>query len=157
MKKDKKEKRKYQRYDTEVEIYFQVAYDIKMRVKFQVFDTNRQKRALTKYSGVTKDISAEGLCLVSKKKLEKGDILVLEVYVPNVKVPTQMRGEVRWSQKLPQEPEYRAGVKIVSVNGKLVAGSIRYDTKHEIVWSIVLEAVFENFKAMIKRERPKSA
>ncbi len=42
-------------------------------------------------------------------------------------------------------------MKLISVNGKSVAGSIHYDAEYKIAWSIVLEAVFGSYKTMIKR------
>lgn len=155
MKRVEKEKRKYQRYITEMQVYFRVTYDIRTRLKFQVLDTNKEKRTSRKYSGISENINIEGLCFVSKKKLEKGDMLLLEVYAPNVKVPIQMEGKVRWSQKLPQEAKRRdmfhTGVKLILVSGKSVADSIYYDAKYKVAWSLVLEAVFRSFKAMIER------
>ena len=150
-----KERRKYYRYDTEMKIYFQVSYDIRTKVNFQVLDSTKKKGISTKHSGLSKNISAEGLSFVSKRKLELGDILLLEVYAPNVKIPVLMDGEVRWSHKIPQAPKHKdmfhTGVRLISVNGKSVADSIYYDQKYKVDWSIVLESVFGSFKEMVKQ------
>ena len=155
MKRTKKEKRKYYRHDTEMKIYFQVSYDIRTKVTFQVLDATKQKGISTKYSGLSKNISVEGISFVSKRKLEKGDILLLEVYAPNVEIPVLMDGEVRWSHKISQSPKHKdmfhTGVRLISLNGKSVADSIHYDCEYKVDWSIVLETIFGSFKEMVKQ------
>jgi hypothetical protein len=160
MKKSKKERRKYQRYNTEMELYFRVIYDIRTRVRFQILNTLK-KQAPRRYSGVSKNISVEGLRFVSNKKLKKGNMLLLEVYTPNAKVPIQMQGEVRWSQRLLQGPKkeniFDTAVRVTLVNGKPVADSIHFDAMYKVAWSSVLEDVFGSYKAMIKRLKNSNA
>ncbi|UCC95216.1 MAG: PilZ domain-containing protein [Candidatus Omnitrophota bacterium] len=155
MRRPKKERRRYSRYDTEMKIYFHVSYDIKTKIRYRILASKKQKYSSKKYPGISRNISVEGLCFVSKKKLEKEDMLLLEVYAPNVKAPIQMQGQVRWSCKLPQKPKYKkmfyTGVKLIAVNDEVVADSVHYDAEYKIVWSKVLEAVFGDFKAMVKR------
>jgi hypothetical protein len=145
------ERRKYLRYDTEMKVYFHVKYDIKTRVKFKVL-----KGAPThKYSGLCKNVSVEGLCFISKKKLNIGDMLLLEVYEPIVKGPVMMEGQVRWCKKLPvgagKEKAYHTGVKLVLVNGRSVPDSIYLDKKYKVAWSAVLDSLFGNFAAMVRK------
>ncbi|MFH1678915.1 MAG: PilZ domain-containing protein [Candidatus Omnitrophota bacterium] len=152
MKKIGKERRRFQRHDTEMKVSFQVSYDIKTRVKFQVLDKSKQKLASKKYSGLSKNINVEGLCFTSKKKLEKGNKLLLEVYAPNIVVPVRMQGKVLWDIEFPQGSGlFHAGVKLISVNKKPVADTIHYDKKYKVIWSIVLESVFGSFKTMVKK------
>lgn len=150
-----KERRKYSRFDTELKVYFRVTYDIKTRVKFRILRINKEEHLSRRYSGLSKNISVEGLCFVSKKKLEKGDILLLEVDLPNTKLPIQMEGKVKWSKRLKIRPTraglFRTGVKLISVDGKPVSGSIYYDKEYKVVWSVVLETVFGSFKKMAKK------
>ncbi|MGD9015695.1 MAG: PilZ domain-containing protein [Candidatus Omnitrophota bacterium] len=154
-KKWERERRKYQRYNTEMEVYFRVIYDIRTKVRFQVLDIHKPGHPLKKYFGISKNISVEGLRFVSKKKLKKGDILLLEVYAPNVKIPIQMRGEVRWSRKLLHGPKkknlFHTAVRLTLVNGRSVADSIHFDVGYKVAWSTVLEAVFGGYKTMVKK------
>ncbi|MEI8348669.1 MAG: PilZ domain-containing protein [Candidatus Omnitrophota bacterium] len=155
MVKIEQERRKYSRYDTEMKIYYQVTYDIRTKVKFQVLDSENHKISLRKYSGLSKNISAEGLCFVTKKKLNKGDMVLLEVYVPNVRKPVQMEGRVQWTKKIPREPRhkgmYHTGVKLVLIDGKPVNQSIHFDKKYNIFWDTVLDAVFGSFRKMVRK------
>ncbi|MBM3253153.1 MAG: PilZ domain-containing protein [Candidatus Omnitrophica bacterium] len=150
-----KERRKFERYDTEVKVYFRVNYDIKTKVKFRILSDNKQRRISREYSGLSKNIGVEGLRFVSKKKLEKGDMLLLKINIPNTEVFIQMEGEVRWSKRFSWKPKYRdmfhTGVRLISVNGKSVADSIHYDEEYKIVWSIVLESVLGSFKEAVQR------
>ena len=107
------------------------------------------------YFGIGENISVEGLRFISKKKLKKGNMLFLEVYAPNVKVPIRMQGEVRWSRKFLQGPKKRnmfhTAVMIIVVNGKSVAKSIHFDTGYKVIWSTVLETVLGSYKKMVKK------
>jgi len=159
MAKIEQERREYSRYDTEMKIHYQVTYDIRTRVKFQVMDSGNQKISLRKYSGLSKNISVEGLCFITKKKLHKGDAILLEVYVPNIRKPVRMEGQVQWTKKIlapsKQKDMYHTGVKLMSVNGKPVSPSIHFDEKYNIFWDSVLDAVFGSFRKMVRKLKKK--
>lgn len=153
-----KERRSYERYDVDAKVYFRVAYDIKTRVEFQVVDEKKEGKSLSeKYSAITKNISAEGMCFTCDKKLEKSDNLYIELYLPNSKEPIHMEGEVRWSHSTSlekiKENKFDTGVRLLTVNGKRVHESIHYDKANRIVWSIVLESVFGSFSNLIKKNQ----
>jgi len=148
MKKIKIERRKYPRYDTELKVYFQVRYDVRTKVKFQIMTNGREGAVPHKYSGLSKNVSAEGLSFASNKRLENGDILFIEVYEPKAKGPIRMEGQVRWSRKIPRTKGkniFQTGVELFSVNGKPVADSIYFDKKYKVMWSAVLDSVFGSF------------
>jgi len=148
------DRRRYPRYDTEMGVYFKVKYDIKTRVKFQVMASRHEDNIPHKYFGLCRNVSVEGLCFDSNKKLDKGDILMLEVFEPSVKNPIEMEGEVRWSKKcsgeVNGEKKFRTGVHLISVNDKLIADSIYFDKKYKVAWSAVLDSLFGTFAAMKK-------
>ena len=152
------ERRRYERYNTEAKIYFQVAYSLETLVKFQVVD--KDKNLLSeKYSALSRDLSADGVCFISGRKLEKGDGLLLELYLPKQATPISMTGEVHWSEPVPDKKdplEFATGVKLISVDGKPVAESIFFDEEHKMVWSTALESVFGNFRKFAQeRANPK--
>jgi hypothetical protein len=155
MRNSDQDRRRFPRYDTEVKIYFHLEYDIQTKVKFKVLASDHKGPDEHRYSGVSKNASAEGLCFISKKKLKIGDLLFIEVYEPKVKRPVKMEGEVRWSHKVtgPDKRKYLyiTGVQLSLVNGKSVADSIYYDKKYKIVWSEVLDSLFGTFAAAIKK------
>lgn len=141
------EKRKYKRYDTEVEVYFRVSFDIKTVVKFMVVGKDKRQEYHKKYSALSKNVSAEGLCFCSEKKLGKGDILKLEVYLPDHKHPILMEGEVRWSMPAAESKDgFNTGVRIATVKKQSVVDTICKDEETGVVWSAVLESVFGNFR-----------
>jgi len=154
MTKSKKEKRKYARYDTEVKIFFRVTYDIKTKVEFQIKE--RDKKALSKkYPAESKNVSVEGLRFSSKKKLEEGDIVYLEVYLPTIKEPIYMKGEVRWSHatslKEKKEHKFDTGVELMTVNGRSVRDSVYFDETNKVFWSTVLDSVLGSFRKIVQR------
>lgn len=148
------ERRISQRYDTELKVYYQVAYDVKTKVRFQVLDSGQEQVQHRKYSGISKNVSVNGLCFESKKKLKRGDHILLEIYVPNVSVPIHMRGEVRWAHTISGVSGIRiasrVGVELISVEGKSVYRTLHYDKKYDVIWSVVLDSLFSDFKSMAR-------
>ena len=147
---EKKEQRKYERYDTEVQVYFYVTYDIRTKVKFQVIKKEAKKTS-PKYLAVTKNVSAEGMCLTTDRKLLKGDRLYLEVYLPGSSEAVPMEGEVRWckhGRTKGKKARYDIGVQLEKVSGESVQRSIYHDSEYHVVWSIVLESILGNFRIL---------
>ncbi len=152
-----REKRKYNRYDTEVEIYFRVNYDIKTLVKFQLYDTRERLLSTRKYSALSRNVSAQGLCFCSSKKLQRGNFLHLEIYLPKRRNPILMFGQVRWSRVVPS-PQKKAqkfvtGIKLIMVDDIRVQDTIHSDKKHRVIWSVVLESILGNFRMFAQKIR----
>ena len=149
------DRRQYTRYETDLKIQFFVTFDIKTKIHFQVKDKSKAGFSKAKYTAFSRNISAEGLAFRSEKKLEHGDILSLEVFVPSADKPIPMVGEVRWCTKMKETEEYDTGVKLNEVEGMDVGESIVIDPIHRIAWSIVLETVFGEFKDMMLKKSSK--
>jgi len=158
--KDKEEnKRKFKRYSTEIEVYFDFAYELETKIKFEFIDKDKSVSKL--YQAISRNISVEGLSLVSHKKVKPGDKLHMELYLPNTKNPIHMTGEVKWCRNAPSSYEqyglqgkknqniYQAGVQLVSVNNEPVPDSVHFDKEYEVNWSVVLESVFGNYKMLM--------
>ena len=154
MKNPESNRRRHPRYDTEMEVYFKLKYDTKIRVEFQVLQSRHEEGTAPKYFGLCNNVSAEGMLIVSKKELAKNDLLMLEVYKPASKNPIKMEGEVRWCERCPgaskEHDMFYAGVQIVSVNERPVADSVYFDKKYLVAWSAVLEELFGTFPALKK-------
>jgi hypothetical protein len=134
--------RKYERYDAQV-----MAYGIKAELEFKVINKDSEKEILSeKYPAVCKNVSAEGVCFTSQKKLQKGDKVYLEIYLSDKKDPIRLEGEVRWSHetslKQKQENNFDSGVRLLTVEGKSIHNTIYYDQRLKIYWSIILETIF---------------
>jgi Tfp pilus assembly protein PilZ len=83
--------------------------------------------------GRSKDFSAQGLFLVSDRVLEKGDILKVEVVLPNEHKPMRTFSEVVWlsDEGLP-EGKHGAGICFMALRdedadkiGRFVAGTLK--------------------------------
>ncbi len=152
-----KDKRQAERYDMEAKIFFQVTYDIRTKVRFQIIDDYEEKIPFRKYFAFSRNVCAGGICFTSEKKLEKGDHLYLEVYLPQSENPVKMEGEVRWSETTTSDQkkssQFDSGVKLKAVEGKSVIQSIYYDDSNKIIWSAVLESMFGTFRIMKQRRR----
>ena len=148
------DQRQHPRYETKVKVYFEIDYDLETSVKFQM--VNPQEGTLSRqYTGVSKNVSVEGLCFTSKIKLNKGEKLKVEVYLPTSKEPIRMEGEVRWSKPLSPDKEsnkeFDTGVRVISVEGKPVVDTIHFDANYQVYWSDLLESILGKFKEIGKK------
>ncbi|MBI5150781.1 MAG: PilZ domain-containing protein [Candidatus Omnitrophica bacterium] len=149
------EKRQYERYDTELKVYFHHTYDIRTKVRFQLFDRLKKKAISQKYSALSKNVSAEGISFVSSHPPKKGDYLNLEVYLPTATQPVVMEGEVRWSRLIARDKEgkvFQTGVLLKKVNNNPIHDTIYFDEEYHIHWSNVLESVLGKYKSLAKNK-----
>ena len=157
-----KEKRKFKRYNTDVEIYFDFIYDLETKVEFELIDKEGKKTLSDKYSAVSRNVSVGGLCFASSKRVKQGDLLHLEVYLPSAKEPIDMQGRVEWCKPVPPSYEERileemeghrvfeVGVRLISVKEESVDESIHHDAAYDVDWSVVLESIFGNYRMLME-------
>jgi len=160
MSNEKNDKRKYKRYNTEAKIYFDFAYDLETKVKFELIEEKKKLKSKKKYLAVSRNISAKGLCFVSHKDVKIEDQLYLEVYLPSAVEPIHMVGTVIWCDAVAESSTivlddkedrqmYHIGVVLSLVDGKPVDESIHFDKEYGVNWSVVLEAVFGSYKMLM--------
>ena len=77
-------------------------------VNFRVRDKKTAEPFKAKTSGVSKDISVEGICFSAEKQLESGTKLDLEIMLPSGSEPLILKGEVKWSRLLEAEANAKA-------------------------------------------------
>jgi len=149
------EKRKYERYDTALKLYFDRGFEVETKVKYQLLDKQNDKPISRKYAALSKNVSAEGLSFLASQQLNPGDYLQLEVYLPTATKPVRMEGEVRWSNPMAADkregPMFQTGVLLTKVNGEAVDPTIHFDKQYQVSWSNVLESVLGHFKDLAKK------
>lgn len=156
-----KERRRHERYETDVKVEFYVNFDLKTKVDFCVEEKVRSGALSRKYSAISRNVSAEGIAFESTKDLIPGDRIYMEVYIPKAKTPVHMEGEVRWCQPMRDPIEgkkvvfYDTGVKILFVENNSVEKSLVIDKENSILWSIVLESIFGTFKHLMLKTKAK--
>ncbi len=108
MKEDKKiEQRKY------------IRFDVQTRVNFRVKQKKEGEAPTARVSGLSKNISAEGICIKSETQLRPGSKLELEIFLPAESKPLHLKGEVRWSRPLGSgegKPVFATGVKLFTID-----------------------------------------
>lgn len=149
------EKRKYERYDTELKLYFEQSFAVETKVKYQLLDKKNDKPISRKYAALSKNVSAEGLSFLAAQQLKPGDYLNLEVYLPTATQPVRMEGEVRWSNPVAADkregPMFQTGVLLQKANGEMVGKTVHFDKEYRLNWSNVLESILGNFKDLAKK------
>jgi len=152
-----KDRRRHLRFTIERPMRFDFAYAMETSVVFQVTGERPAKR---KYRGVSRNVSAEGLCFVSDKKLTRGDRLDLEVYLPGEERAIEMIGDVQWCAPVEPSsltarhgPSFQTGVQVVSVEGQPVRESVYFDTTYQVAWSMVLESILGKFRVLMQQRQ----
>lgn len=149
-------RRKYKRYDTQVQIAFSILYDIKIKVQFQLIDQKDGHAIPPRYPAVSKNVSVGGLCFVSTKKLDIGDVIYLEVYLPGKPEPIAMTGDVRWSVPThdPEHPNvFETGIFLITVGKVAVAETVYFDEEYHLDWSAVLESILGSLKELGQKRK----
>ena len=147
------EHRKYQRFDSERKVFFDFAYDFESMVAVEPIqlDEGTLSQRL-KYSGITRNVSLEGLCFRTDHELKRGDLLNLEVFIPGDDQPVHLLGEVRWTflaeNESPEDPSFDTGVVLRTVEGKGVRETIHFDENYHVYWSDVLESILGRFRIL---------
>lgn len=160
----KKEKRKFKRFNMEAEIYFDFIYDLKTKIEFELIDRTKEEAVSEKYSGVSRNVSVGGLSFIGSQQVNQNDFLHMDVYLPGSKDAIDMRGKVAWCKpivpsyegRLREDVEgrrtFEVGVRLLEVNGVPVDESIHHDAAYDVDWSIVLESIFGNFRMLMEGE-----
>ncbi len=153
---EKEERRRHERYDTDLKIAFSVNFELETKIQFQLKDDKKDAEHI--YTATGHNINVEGLGFLSNKELTKGDQLAMDVFLPAAKTPIGMEGHVMWCRAVNgnegHEGQYRVGVRISKVRGEDVEKTIFLDSIHKVQWSIVLESVFGGFKeSLLKIEK----
>jgi len=152
----KNSQRTYHRHSLKDKALVNFLYDFHANVDVRSAEESI-KPAPIKCQGVCKNISAEGLCFVSRKKLKRGEKLDLKFYVSANNPPLNMQGNVRWSKAAPGSwpaySQYETGLKLTTIEGRAVGDSIHFDETYKIYWSDVLGLISEKWKLFIKMNR----
>ncbi len=89
-------------------------FELKIDARYRIMDSKERFK-----SGTTRNISAEGICFVSDRKLAIGTRLCLEVDLKDGKEAVCLIGEVRWSAKREGagmgKEQYLNGIKLVDI------------------------------------------
>jgi hypothetical protein len=151
------QKRKYPRFETEVKVHFQLPYDFRTEIDFSV-DVEAKHGSPQMYVGFSKNISVQGLCFESNKRLNPGDVLWLELHMPSTNEIIYMQGQVRWCQLSSASPEtvksFVTGLEVHKVDGVDIEQTVYFDEQYGVTWSHLLERVLGNFAKAQKKSKP---
>jgi hypothetical protein len=159
---DHSERRQHHRYDTEAKVYFRINYDLVTKVTYQIFDKIKKMFVNRKYMGLTRNVSCSGLGFVCDRKLNTGDLLKLDVYLPGIADPVSMDAEVRWCHENKNYPDanfkdeigrFEVGVKLQKVNGQPIAETVHFDNTYQVEWSIALESLLGNYRIFAQKNQ----
>ena len=157
---EKKGVRTYERFDKKAKAFLYFNYDFTSKIDF-LDAAEMESDPANKYPACSKNVSAEGLCFTSFKKLKAGETVRLAMYLKEDVPPIEMEGEVKWSQVVhpgfDDEEEkdvlFDTGIRLLSVEGKPVPDSIYYDDTYHVIWSNALESILGSCKKTMNERK----
>lgn len=145
-------RRKYKRFCLERELYYHFPYEFSSKVHIQ----SHQEQSC-RHKAQIKNVSTEGLCFHTSEHLHEGDDLDLEVFIPGLDEPVNLRGEVSWINQTPEDGGFDTGVKLIQIEGKPVKDSIYFDQQYGVYWSDVLESILGKFRILEQEKKSKNS
>jgi len=91
--------------------------------RFIRFDTSLKTNYITRSgprtekTGITKDVCAGGIQLLTEEELKAGSKLALKIFTPDALNPTHLNGTVTWSREISsgKKLSYSAGIEFVDI------------------------------------------
>lgn len=85
-----------------------IRFEIALKVHYYV-----QKEPKTEKTGITRDVSAGGMHLVTQERLETGSKVELKLFIPEALNPAHLAGIVLWSKEIAdaKKPSYSSGIE----------------------------------------------
>lgn len=89
-----------------------IRFEIALKANYIV-----QKEKKIEKTGITKDVSAGGMRLLTEEKLETGSRLEFKIFIPEALNPVHLNGVVLWSRERTSgnTPSYGAGIEFGQV------------------------------------------
>jgi hypothetical protein len=142
--------RVHDRHDYRAQVYFDFIYDFHAKIEFEKYSPDNFSASDQRHSGLTRNISTQGICFTTDVEVTANSIVDIFVYVPDEERPVNLKGEVRWSKIVGVNPEgskrFDVGVHLLTVNGKGVQETIHFDDSYHVYWSDVLELLLGKFR-----------
>ncbi|MFH1854218.1 MAG: PilZ domain-containing protein [Candidatus Omnitrophota bacterium] len=85
-----------------------IRFDISLKVNYTL-----QREPKIEKTGITRDVSAGGIQLLTEEKLDVGDKVELKFFIPEALNPAHLGGIVLWSKEVStaKKPSYSAGIE----------------------------------------------
>ncbi len=89
-----------------------IRFEVSLKVNYII----RKAKKIEK-TGITKDVSAGGLQLLTEETLEQGSKIELKVFIPQALNPAHLKGIVLWSKEVPEGKNlsYSAGIEFEGI------------------------------------------
>jgi len=95
-----------------------IRFDFDANVKFKVSENADVSENI---NGKAKDLSGEGVCIVTEKELPREKDIQLDIFLPGKKAPIRVQGKVIWTQRIKSADKntsdhFENGIKIYVVD-----------------------------------------
>lgn len=105
-----------------------IRFDLDTNIKFKFFESIDIGESI---KGKSKNLSAEGVCIVTEKEIPRNKNIELDISLPGKKRPVKIHGKVMWTHKIKSVDKklpshYEAGIKLYTVDKDDENSLLRY-------------------------------
>lgn len=95
-----------------------IRFDLDTNIKFRFFDGMNINESM---KGKAKNLSAEGVCIVTEKEIPRNKNIELDISLPGKKRPVRIHGKVIWTHRIKgvdknMSDRFEAGIKLYTVD-----------------------------------------
>lgn len=72
--------------------------EVGAKVNFRIKEQKKERAHPEKVSAISRNMSVEGICVRTDRRVASGTELELEVFLPSESEPLLLRGQAKWSQ-----------------------------------------------------------
>ncbi len=103
-----------------------IRFDFDANIKFRFFD-----RIDENIRGKAKNLSAEGVCIVTDREIPRDKDVELDIYLPGRKKPARVHGSVAWTHKIRNPNKkyttrFETGIKLYTIDKDDENSLLRY-------------------------------
>ena len=95
-----------------------IRFDLDTKVRYRFFDGMSIDESM---QAKAKNLSAEGVCIVTQKEIPRNKDIELDVSLPGKKAPVRIHGKVVWTYKIKgvdknMPDRFEAGIKLYTID-----------------------------------------
>jgi len=95
-----------------------IRFDLNTNIKFTYFDKMNVDES---FKGKAKNLSAEGVCIVTRKEIPRDKNIELDISLPGKKTPARIHGRVIWTHRVKgtdkNTPDrFESGIKLYTMD-----------------------------------------
>lgn len=96
------------------------------KVTVHIIDDQADVPAASPFLALTKDLSLEGVKIITEKRIPEGTLVKIELALEKSRKLIRLNGRVKWSRSLYDEEVYELGIEYVDVQPRKIISLLEH-------------------------------